>query len=156
MSPDVPCPEKWTYEKHEQRMKIRLPVSMLQARDPQRHLVAAPLALRRRRQRFSGTITAINGTTLTVKTDAGGVQPGRSSCHRGSQAHCARAKGSERGGAIQFTDLATGDRVLVKLDPNATAARPQALQIIAIKQPTSRRSSRRIAKTGSGAVSADW
>ena len=35
---------------------------------------------------------------------------------------------------IQLTDLATGDRVLVKLDPNATGATPQALQMVAIKQ----------------------
>ena len=35
---------------------------------------------------------------------------------------------------IQLTDLATGDRVLVKLDPNATGSTPQALQLVAMKQ----------------------
>ena len=35
---------------------------------------------------------------------------------------------------IQLTDLATGDRVLVKLDPNATGAIPQALQMVAMKK----------------------
>ena len=35
---------------------------------------------------------------------------------------------------IQFSDLAVGDRVLVKLDPDAPAGTTQALQIVAIKQ----------------------
>jgi hypothetical protein len=36
--------------------------------------------------------------------------------------------------AIEFSGLATGDRVLVKLDPDAPAGTLQALQIIAVKQ----------------------
>src|SRR5208283_4218361 len=35
---------------------------------------------------------------------------------------------------IDFSSLATGDRVLVNLDPNATGGTPQALRIVAIKQ----------------------
>ena len=36
--------------------------------------------------------------------------------------------------ALDFASIATGDRVLVTLDPNATGGTPQALRIIAIKQ----------------------
>jgi len=35
---------------------------------------------------------------------------------------------------MQFSDLAVGDRALVKLDPDAPAGAPQALQVIAVKQ----------------------
>ena len=35
---------------------------------------------------------------------------------------------------MDFASLATGDRVLVTLDPNSTGATPQALRIVAIKQ----------------------
>ena len=84
--------------------------------------------------RYVGTVTAISGDTLTVKTDAGEV-------HQVEVPEGAAIKRVEPGQkdlstavAIQFTDLAGGDRVLVRLDPNATGATPQALQIIAIKQ----------------------
>ncbi len=36
--------------------------------------------------------------------------------------------------SIEFSSLAVGDRVLVRLDPNATGTTPQAVQIIAVKQ----------------------
>ena len=81
--------------------------------------------------RFLGSITAINGATLTVKTDAGEshdvaapdsipvkrVEPGQTSLASAT--------------AITFGDLAVGARVLVLLD--ASAATPTARQIIAIK-----------------------
>lgn len=84
--------------------------------------------------RFLGTVTAINGTTLTVKTDAGEVnqvdvpesavlkqvEPG--------------AKDLSAAQTIQFNTLATGDRVLVRLDPNAAAGSKVATQVIAVKQ----------------------
>lgn len=84
--------------------------------------------------RFLGTITAISGTTITVKTDAGEAHqvdvPTSASIKRISPGE----KDLSKAAAIQFSDLATGDRVLVKLDPDSTAGTPQALQIIAVKQ----------------------
>jgi hypothetical protein len=82
--------------------------------------------------RFVGTVTAISGNTITVKADAGDskevavpttavikqLEPGQ--------------KDLNAAATIQLTDLATGDRVLVKLDPNS--ATPQALQIVAMKK----------------------
>ena len=84
--------------------------------------------------RFLGTITAVNGTTLTVKTDAGEV-------HQVDVPPTAVLKQVEPGAkdlnaaqTIEFNTLATGDRVLVRLDPNAPAGASVALQVIAVKQ----------------------
>jgi hypothetical protein len=84
--------------------------------------------------RFVGAITAINGETLTVKTDQGQaiqvqvpptavlkrIEPGQ--------------KDLSTAVTIQFSDLAIGDRTLVRLDPNAPAGTSVALQVVAIKQ----------------------
>ncbi len=85
-------------------------------------------------QRVVGTITAISADTLTIKTDAG-------ESHQVQVTDAAVLKRVSPGQKdlstaqdIKLNDLATGDRVLVKLDPNATGTTPQALQIIAIKQ----------------------
>lgn len=85
-------------------------------------------------QRFVGTITAISGDTLTVKTDAG-------ESHQVQVPEAATLKRIAPGQkdlstaeTIKVSDLAMGDRVLVKLDPDATGATPQAQQIIAVKQ----------------------
>jgi Domain of unknown function (DUF5666) len=84
--------------------------------------------------RFLGTITAITGDTLTVKPDAGEVRQ----VEVPSTATVKRIAPGQRdlstAESIQFGDLATGDRVLVRLDPNATGSTPQALQVIAVKQ----------------------
>jgi hypothetical protein len=84
--------------------------------------------------RFLGTVTAVNGNTLTVKTDAGEV-------HQVDVPATAQLKQIEPGAkdlstalTIEFGSLATGDRVLVKLDPNAPAGTTTAIQIIAVKQ----------------------
>lgn len=84
--------------------------------------------------RFLGTITAVNGTTLTVKTDSGEM-------HEVDVPETAVLKQVEPGAkdlsaaqTIQFSSLATGDRVLVRLDPKAPAGAAVALQIIAVKQ----------------------
>jgi hypothetical protein len=83
--------------------------------------------------RFLGSITAINGNTITVKTDAGEehqvtvpdgavlkrVEPGQ--------------KDLSSAATIALSDLAVGDRVLVRLDANSTSTPPAAQQIIAIK-----------------------
>jgi hypothetical protein len=84
--------------------------------------------------RFLGTITGISGTTLTVKTDAGDTRavdvPAATSLKRIAPGQ----KDLSTAETIQFSDLANGDRVLVRLDPNGTGANGQAQQIIAIKQ----------------------
>jgi hypothetical protein len=84
--------------------------------------------------RFLGTVTAVNGTTLTVKTDAGEI-------HQVDVPATAQLKQVEPGvkdlstaQTIQFNTLATGDRVLVRLDPSAPAGSNVALQVIAVKQ----------------------
>jgi hypothetical protein len=84
--------------------------------------------------RFLGTITAIGGNSLTVKVDGNGDRqfgvPAGASIKRIAPGE----KDLSKAVAIQFSDLATGDRVLVRLDPNAPAGTSQALQIVAVKQ----------------------
>lgn len=106
-----------------------LPLAMLAAM-----LIPAALLQAQAAGRFLGTITAIDGTTLTVKTDAGET-------HQVEVPASTQIKRIEPGQkdlssatAIQFGDLANGDRVLVRLDPNSTGATPQAAMIVAIKQ----------------------
>lgn len=84
--------------------------------------------------RFLGTVTSVNGTTLTVKTDAGEV-------HQVEVPETAQLKQVEPGAkdlsaaqTIQFNTIATGDRVLVRLDPAAPAGSSVASQVIAVKQ----------------------
>ncbi len=84
--------------------------------------------------RFLGTVTAIAGDTLTVKTDAGEVHQVQVPSTVTVKRIAPGQKDLSTAEAIQFSDLATGDRVLVKLDPDATSATPQALQVIAVKQ----------------------
>jgi hypothetical protein len=97
-------------------------------------LVAAVVAGAQTAARFLGTVTAVSGTTLTVKTDSGEV-------HEVDVPSTASLKQVEPGvkdlstaQTIEFGSLATGDRVLVRLDPNAPAGTATALQIIAVKQ----------------------
>lgn len=82
---------------------------------------------------FLGTVTAINGDTLTVKTQQGDE-------HQVQVPSTADLKRIEPGQtslsaavAMQFSELATGDRVLVWTDPNVTSGTPQATRIVAIK-----------------------
>ena len=84
--------------------------------------------------RFVGTITAISGNTLTVKTDADGerqvVVPTTAALKRIAPGQ----KDLSTAETIQFSDLAVGDRALVKLDPDAPAGTSKRLQIVAVKQ----------------------
>jgi hypothetical protein len=97
-------------------------------------LIAAPIVCAQAPSRFLGTVTAISGSTLTVKTDAGDVRQ----VDVPSSAALKRIEPGEKNlsaaTAIQFSDLDTGDRVLVKLDPAAEGPVGQALLIIAVKQ----------------------
>ena len=83
--------------------------------------------------RFVGTITAVNGDTLTVKPDSGDLRqvqvPATAAVKRVEPGQ----KDLSSAETIQLTDLETGDRVLVRLDPNATGDTPQAAQIVTIK-----------------------
>jgi hypothetical protein len=84
-------------------------------------------------ERFVGTITAINGDVLTVKPDNADARqlevPSTATLRRVEPGQ----KDLSSAVTIQLGDLATGDRVLVRLDPNATGETPQAAQIVAIK-----------------------
>jgi hypothetical protein len=83
--------------------------------------------------RFVGTITAVNGTTLTVKTDADGPRqvavPDSAVLKRVAPGQ----KDLSAAVDIHLADLETGDRVLVKLAAAVEGETAQAAQIIAIK-----------------------
>ena len=87
-----------------------------------------------RPSRFLGTVTAINGTTLTVKTDAGQSYQVEVPAAAALKRIAPGEKDLAKAETIQFSDLAVGDRALVKLDPEAPAGTSQASQIIAVKQ----------------------
>lgn len=84
--------------------------------------------------RFVGTISAISGNTLTVKIDANGERQVKVAPSAALKRIAPGQKDLSAAETIQFSDLAVGDRVLVKLDPDAPAGAPEALQVIAVKQ----------------------
>ncbi|HEY1983872.1 MAG TPA: hypothetical protein VGG85_00600 [Terracidiphilus sp.] len=84
--------------------------------------------------RFVGSVTAISGTTLTVKTDAGDQKQVGVPAETPIKRIAPGEKDLSKAAAITFADLAVGDRVLVRLNPDAQDATPQAAQIIAVKQ----------------------
>jgi hypothetical protein len=84
--------------------------------------------------RFVGSVASINGTTITVKTDAGEVHEVAVPASAALKRIAPGQKDLSTAETIQFSDLATGDRVLVKLDPDVPGPPAQALQIIAVKQ----------------------
>ncbi|MGB6975098.1 MAG: hypothetical protein WBD67_10485 [Terracidiphilus sp.] len=85
-------------------------------------------------EHFVGTITATSGETLTVKTDAGVERQ----VQVPSSAVLKRIEPGQRdlsaAVTITLSDLATGDRVLVRTSADSTGTVPQAAQIIAIKR----------------------
>jgi hypothetical protein len=98
-------------------------------------LLALPMARAQApASRFLGTITAVNGDTLTVKPAQGDARqievPSTTELKRvePGQTNLSSAV------AMTFSELAVGDRVLVNLDPNATGASAQAVRVVAIKQ----------------------
>jgi uncharacterized membrane protein YgcG len=121
------------------KMKNRFPYLMAQVTVCMALLAGASLtgtviACAQAPKPIQGTITAINGNTLTVKTDADGdhqvdvpatavilrVPPGSKDL-----------SGAEK---ISFSDLAVGDRALVKPDPQSAGPATLALRVVAIKQ----------------------
>lgn len=97
-------------------------------------VTATMLASAQAPARYLGTVTGISGDTLTVKTDADGERQ----VQVPATAVLKRIEPGQRdlsaAVSMQFSDLAPGDRVLVRLDTTAAGATPQALQIIAIKE----------------------
>ena len=97
-------------------------------------LLAATTAVLAQAARYLGTVTAIAGDTLTVKTDAGDVRtvqvPSTALLKRIEPGQTDLSKTAP----LDYGSIATGDRVLVTLDPNSTGATPQALRIVAIKR----------------------
>ena len=94
--------------------------------------IGLPAVLHAQASRLVGTVTAIAGTTLTVKTDAGEQQqvavPDTATLKRLAPGE----KDLAAAPAIQLTDVAVGDRVLIKLD--ASASSPTASLLVAMKQ----------------------
>ena len=84
--------------------------------------------------RFVGTITALSGDTLTVKTDADGLRevevPASAVLKRVEPGQ----KDLSAAVDIGLADLETGDRVLVKLASGVAGTTPQAAQIVTIKR----------------------
>ena len=83
---------------------------------------------------FPGTVTSINGTTITVKTDAGETRqvdvPAEATLKRIAPGQ----KDLSAAADMTFSEIANGDRVLVKVDPSAPGPNAVAVRIIAIKQ----------------------
>lgn len=94
----------------------------------------APAAAPANPSRVVGTITAIAAGVITVKTDGDGERkvsvPGGTRLQRVAPG----AKDLSSATAIQFSDLAVGDRVLVRLSADSTPDAPTAASVIAIAQ----------------------
>ncbi|HME57582.1 MAG TPA: hypothetical protein VKF63_04540 [Terracidiphilus sp.] len=115
-------------------MKKRFPFQIAQATVGIALLAGAVLAVAQVPVRFLGTITVINGNTITVRSDTNGIHqvnvPATAEIKRISPGQ----KDLSAAETIPFGKLESGDRVRVKLDPNAPAGTESALQIIAVKQ----------------------
>jgi len=83
--------------------------------------------------RFVGSITAITGNSVTLKTDTGDQRQFDVPAEAVLKRIAPGEKDLTKAATIAFSDLAVGDRVLVKIDTAATAPTPQAAQIIAVK-----------------------
>jgi hypothetical protein len=126
--------EKWPLKKMKNRFPNSIALAGLIAL-----LLAVPMAFAQQTaapppSQFLGTIAAIAGDTLTVKSDADGLRQVEVPATAAVKRIAPGQKDLSTAVTIQFGDLAVGDRALVKLDPNATATTPQALRVVAIKQ----------------------
>ena len=84
--------------------------------------------------RFLGTITAAASGMLTVKTDAGIERKVTVPDGIKLQRIAPGAKDLSNAATIQFTDLAVGDRVLVRIAPEPATDPVTAISIVAIPQ----------------------
>jgi hypothetical protein len=95
--------------------------------------VAVPAIVAQAPARYLGSITAISGNNITIKTAAGDEHqvevPSTATLKRIEPGQTSLANAS----TISLSDLAVGDRVLAILSSNSTGATPQASEIVAIK-----------------------
>ena len=84
--------------------------------------------------RFLGTITAVSTGLLTVKTDAGVERKVTVPDGIRLQRVAPGAKDLSSAAVIQFSDLAVGDRVLVRIAPDPATDPVTAISIVAIPQ----------------------
>jgi Cu/Ag efflux protein CusF len=84
--------------------------------------------------RMVGSITAIDGKTLTIKPDTGDPAKVTVSDTARVLQTAPGAKTLTGATPIQFSDLAIGDRVLVALHPATDGSTPMATTVVAIKQ----------------------
>jgi hypothetical protein len=84
--------------------------------------------------RFVGTVTAVGAGVLTAKTDAGVERKVTVPEGIKIQRIAPGEKNLSNAATIQFSDLAVGDRVLVRLAPEPTTDPVTAISIIAIPQ----------------------
>jgi Cu/Ag efflux protein CusF len=114
-------------------MKIRFALKKLSVFAAMAALLAIiPAVLPAQASRVMGTVTAVSGNTLTVKTDAGEQEqvavPDSATLKRLAPGE----KDLNAAPAIQLSDVAVGDRVLIRLD--ASASSPTASLVVAMKQ----------------------
>ncbi|HEY3704075.1 MAG TPA: hypothetical protein VGL22_03385 [Terracidiphilus sp.] len=91
-----------------------------------------PTILQAQVSRVVGTVTAISGNTLTVKTDAGEQQQVAVPDSATLKSLAPGEKDLNAAPAIHLTDVAVGDRVLIKLDTSVSS--PTASLVVAMKQ----------------------
>jgi hypothetical protein len=96
----------------------------------QAQAAAAPAAA----NRFVGTISAVGSGSLTIKTDAGAERTVTVPEGIRLQRVAPGAKDLASAAVIHFTDLAVGDRVLVRIAPEPATDPVTAISIIAIPQ----------------------
>lgn len=94
----------------------------------------APTGATAQATRVVGTVTAIDGKSLTIKTDAGSI----TNVQANESTRVLRAEPGAKTLAeatpIQLSDVAVGDRVLLAVAPGADGAPAAALRIVAMKQ----------------------
>jgi hypothetical protein len=96
-------------------------------------LACGAIALAQAASHFLGTIASIDGNVITVKTQQGDERqvqvPSTASLKRIEPGQTSLSAAV----AMQFSELAAGDRVLIWTDPNVTTGTPQAVRLVAIK-----------------------
>ncbi len=84
--------------------------------------------------RIVGTVTAVDGSTLTVKSDAGATTTVNASSSTRVLRAEPGAKSLADAAPAQLSDVTVGDRVLIAATAGDAGSTPTALRIIAMKQ----------------------
>jgi outer membrane lipoprotein SlyB len=120
------------------KRRIRVPIARTRGALWSAFLLAAaliaPLAGGQAPSRFVGTISAIGGDSLTIKSDQGQSYQVEVPATAALRRIAPGQRDLSTAQQIQFSGLAIGDRALVRLDPGAPAGTLEALQIVAVKQ----------------------